>query len=317
MISVIVPTYRTGGLDLLFGSLRKQTYRDFELILADEIFDRRIPIIRDRLELSALDFRTTVLRPDGGPRLSNYSRSINNAIARARGEIILLQADYTWLNEDCLERHAELHARGEKICAMLDYSYCSLPPCDPRFPHYVPDPGKVFTLADGAEHERSVTEAADRYERDLESGILDPLMWSIFETEITTREQVDALPTTLTHSKQGMSITADWASLKNESYRREDLLAVNGLDEDLDGSHLYQDQEVARRLQRYGVRFVTAPGGATRMPKPLGIFYSKRILHSMAENGRIMDRKAGTGERVNPHRDLRAESKAHHWTGGR
>ena len=46
-ISVIVPTNRIGGLDILFESLKRQSFQDFELILADAIYQYRKNIVAE------------------------------------------------------------------------------------------------------------------------------------------------------------------------------------------------------------------------------------------------------------------------------
>ena len=308
-LTVIFPTYRVGGFDVALDSLAGQTFRDFELIVVDAIWARRNPIIRDRF--SAYPFPIKHLAPSGGMALSNYSRSINDGIAHASGELIVIQADYTWMPPNCLETHWRAYEQSDKrSCFMLDNHCTELPPLNPDFPGYGPNfESKEYSEAERPRFESDTNHAASVYERDVMTGRLDSCMWSLFR-EPLTNEKVLALPVTRSHCKQGQPLDPNWCSLKNEGIPTEAFLAVNGLDEDMDGSHLYQDQEFAWRVAKAGYRWTTAAGGSAFLVNPRSLFYSKRLSRPMMTNGDIMRRKQASGERVNPHRFLRAEREA-------
>lgn len=309
-LSVIVPSYRVGGVDVLVLSLAFQGFKDFELIIADGIHARRAPIIKKQLD--AAPFTVKHLPPSGGMPLSNYSRSINDAIANASGELVVIQADFTWMPPDCLTTHWRAYEQSDgRSCFMLDNHCTALPPLNPDFPGYGPNfESKEYSEAERPRFESDTHHAASIYERDVETGRLDSCMWSLFK-EPLTNEAVMALPITRSHCKQGQTLDPNWCSLKNESIPTEAFLAVNGLDEDMDGSHLYQDQEFAWRVAKAGYTWTTAPGGAAYMVNPRSMFYSKRLSRPMMGNGEIMRNKQAAGiVRVNPHRDLRAERMA-------
>jgi hypothetical protein len=41
-ISIVLPTYRPGGLDMIVPALKNQTFKgSWELLLADELYDKR------------------------------------------------------------------------------------------------------------------------------------------------------------------------------------------------------------------------------------------------------------------------------------
>jgi glycosyltransferase involved in cell wall biosynthesis len=305
-VSVIVPSYRDGGLDILCDSLAGQAFRDFELVITDAIYDRRRPIVADRL--ASYDFPIKHISPTGGPALSNYCRSINDAFAHASGELVVIQCDYTWMPPDCLAEHWRAYEESDKRTCFLRDNHCTaLPPLHPEFTPYGPDM-EQFTEGRRAQIEAEINAGADRYAADLEAGKLDRFMWSIF-AEPLTQATVDALPVTRSDVKQGRpQIDYRHCSLKNEGIPLEAFLAVNGLDEDFDGSHLYQDQEFAWRVERAGYRWATTSGADVKIVNPRTVLSSKRLDRPMDTNGKLMYAKQAAGiVRVNEHRDLRVE----------
>lgn len=316
-VSVLVPMYRPGGWDVVCDSLRGQTHRDFELVVADAIYRYRADIVREKLE--AYPFAVKHLPPSGGVALSDYSHAINDAVAHCSGELVVIQSDYTWMPPDCLATHwaAYQSTTRRRKCYMLDNHCTELPPLHPTFRGYGPnwEAKPYITPEERTAFERQMTEAADEYEADLASGRLADLMWSIFKQPLTWGD-VQGLKILRSHVKQGQSLDPNWCSLKNEGIPTEAFLAVNGLDEDMDGSHLYQDQEFAWRVARAGYAWTTYEGGGAYMVNPRSVLYCKRLLRPQRggdetdSNESRMYRKQRTGERVNPHRDLRAERRA-------
>jgi len=301
---------------VLFDSLNGQTFQDFEVVIADAIKAHRPALFGPPHGGNRywFDDRVKHIAPSGGTHLSNYSRSINDGIAHAAGELIVIQTDYTWMPPDCLAEHWRAYeASDKKTCFLRDNHCTALPLLHPEFRSYGPDM-EQFHEGWRAEIERMINEGADRYAADLESGKLDRFMWSIF-AEPLTQEKVDALPVTRSDVKQGRpAIDYRHASLKNEGIPLEAFLAVNGLDEDMDGSHLYQDQEFACRVERAGYRWTTAPGTDVKIINPRSVLSSKRLDRPMrgggdSNEGRMAVTLAGK-QWANPERDLRAEREA-------
>lgn len=315
-ISVVVPMYRVGGWDVICDSLRGQTFLDFELVVADAIHAHRADLVRDKA--CGYPFDVKHLAPSGGLALSDYSRAINDAVTACSGDVVVIQSDYTWMPPDCLQKHWEAfdNGRRKKRCYMLDNHCTELHPLHPLFKSYGPDwEGKNPTMEERAALELRMTEAADEYEADLNSGRLSDLMWSIFKKPLAW-EDVQGLKVLRSHQKQGQPLDPNWCSLKNEGIPTEAFLAVNGLDEDMDGSHLYQDQEFAWRVHGAGYTWTTVPGGDAYIVNPRSVLYCKRLTRPQRggvetdSNESRMYRKRATGEGVNPHRNLRAERGA-------
>lgn len=314
MLSVVCPSVRVGGLDLLCQSLALQSCQDFELVLVDGIFEYRRPHVAERL--AAQPFPVQHLNNSGnGIPLSDYSSSINNAIVAARGDIILMLPDYSWLPPDCIETHSRYHDahQGEKKILCSGYSYTRMPLRNPAFLGYHPnihDPAVAFHKGSmDARYEAAVTAEAERYEADLKAGKLDEVMWSLF-AKPPTPESIAALDVTYSHKLFGVEFSWRFCSLKNESFPIEAWLDANGLDEDLDGSHLYQDFEFATRLDRLGWEFDRVEGGELIIPNPRDTFFSKRILRPMHLNEAEAQSKLARGLPVNPGFSLRERRAA-------
>lgn len=101
-ISVIFVTNRKGWENILHFNLFRQTFRDFEIIVADEY---------------ALD--ATIMFGDHHfkPReklkgdVWNINKAYNDAIYRATGELLVFLQDYIWIPDDGLERFWNLHEK--------------------------------------------------------------------------------------------------------------------------------------------------------------------------------------------------------------
>ena len=124
-VSVIVPTNRVGGLDLVFDSLRDQTFQDFELIISDGIYQHRKDVVAER----ARGVQYKHVEPFDNPfPLNSYCRTVNTALAHADCELVVLLSDYTWVYPDCLSKHVEFHRSHDKVAVSSPHRYLMLPP---------------------------------------------------------------------------------------------------------------------------------------------------------------------------------------------
>lgn len=304
MISVIVPTNRAGGIDILLDSLARQTFRDFELILVDALLPYRSPIVTQA-------FKTTHIPPrDNRFPSQMFCRQVNTGIAHARGETIVLLCDYSYLSPDCLATHARLQAIAP-VPVTCDYCYIGLPELKPGLPHYVQSV-EPTDEATNAEYVEQVNANSDRYAADVRSGRLDDYMWSIF-AEPMTAEAIKAAPATHKHMP---STTAklhedwNWCSLKNESFPTKLFLDMNGIDEAYDRSHVYQDSEFSYRLRERGIRWYSGePGeGMVTVVNPRPIMNIKRLAEPITYNQKLCfdERDASRRLPVNPGFSLQA-----------
>lgn len=107
-------------------------------------------------------------------------------------------------------------------------------------------------------------EWSEKYAADVKNGLLDDVMWSIFEKPFVYENGLDYMvPFIYTDTKfhncsidTATPIFHDFCCIKNDSFKLDFIMAANGMDEEMDGTHGYQDTELARRLSRvYGCQF--------------------------------------------------------------
>lgn len=231
-VSVCLPTMRVGGLDVVFAGLAGQQRRDFELIICDGIYDRRREIVAERAR--AYDFSVKHVPPlDGNPfPVASFCRYANTALVHARGERVLMITDYTWLPPDSVAAHAASRT-PEEGGLMCPHQYAALPPLRADFAPYQ-------------------NEDTDRYVEDLDAGRLDGCMWSILAEDFSgdpSQMPLDAMAGSDPKLGRGPGGCESWLFHgKHESVPRDVLLDLNGWDEELDGTHGWQDTELANRL---------------------------------------------------------------------
>jgi hypothetical protein len=248
-LSVCVPTMRVGGLDILFHGLKGQTYKDFEVIVADGVRQVKEPksdgfgVSVDPSWKKAMAYANgtfPVLAPPVEPNpfpVNSFCKYANTALDAAQGEVVVFLTDYTWLPPDCLEKHAAFHrAHGPNEGYMAPHQYVACPPLHPDFPAYKPGVGDDTEL----------------YAADVVSGRLDRFGWSIFA------EPFDQDPRTMplcpnqgqADPKLGLPpgpVDRHMFHGKNESCKASVAKAVRW-NEALDGTHGWQDSDMADAL---------------------------------------------------------------------
>ena len=294
-VSVLCPTMRVGGIDVLLHGLAQQTHRDFELVLSDALWKFRRDEVKaeaDRLGVSVVHVEPRGLRFP----LCTYCRHMNEAIVHATGELALLIVDYTWLAPDTIARHIAHHEQVPGSGFMGPHRYAELPPIDPRFPRYGHDPSET-----------------ERYSRDVYTHTLDPLMLSIFErplgegddprlsAEDSSADIIGADGKTIRNRDPKLEQPAGrihWGFLhcKNESVRLEHFVELNGFDEDLDGSHGWQDSDIACRLtEKCGIQWFVDPTMVVQIVNPRSVFPFGIRERPYQTNEQIWHKKMGDG----------------------
>jgi glycosyltransferase involved in cell wall biosynthesis len=286
-ISLIIPTMRVGGLDILTHGLKGQNFRDFELVLVDGIHDLRIGIFDDK----SLDFPITHIAPRENPfPLNSFCQYSNTGLVHARGDLVLFATDYTWFPPDCIEKHIIFHeALGRGHGLMCPHRYITLPSLNPKFIPYKP-----FS-----------TDEAEKYAQDVRS-MPPELMWSILLTEFNS--EADKMPheeIPSGHIFYGHDpklflppgpVVPSMFHGKNESCRLENVLDVNGWDEDLDGTHGYQDSDLADRLTtKMGLQWTLDPGNIAYIVNPRSVFPFARRTREITTNEAIWNSKRLAG----------------------
>jgi hypothetical protein len=228
---------RIGGLDVLFDSLQRQTYRDFELILSDCLWGHRAALVEDKAKDYIFPVRHVEPRRNLFP-INAFCVCANEGLVHASGEIAFMAVDYTWFGPRCLEMHASFHDDPANVRTGL------------TGPHQYRLPPVLRNGVAYAGVEVYDDSQTDQYARDVASGLHNGSMWSVFGQNFEYIEDL-GIDGSLRDPKMA------WASgpcgtrgfyAKNDSLRLSYLVEVNGWDEALDGSHGYQDWDLAGRL---------------------------------------------------------------------
>ena len=254
-VSVIVLTFRPGGLDLLFSGLAEQDYAgDWELLLVDDLWNpNRCGAVREAGECWPLKHaqRALHLHPGCvvGPGVCTSARARNRALRAARGNLLIWLSDYSAIRSDWIRQHVTAHWQIEQPRAVV---------CGAHFNTHLPE----F--------------APDVLARQDAEGLIDPFASPLREklslfAEPLSAEQAFSLDLTLGHDPATLYDAErpdDYfaMTLKNDSMRRAPLLEIGGFDERFDrlACCMYQDTELALRLATAGAMFLRSKQPMTR-----------------------------------------------------
>lgn len=271
-ISVIVTTNRIGGLDILFEGLRRQTYQNFELILIDAIYEKRKEVIKEKSK--NYNFMTKHIAPmDNTFPISNYCKSINTGLCVAQGTVAYFTCDYSYLDENCLLYHANFHLNNpENYVFIMPVSYYGLieerlSHNFPKFRQYGHGSGELqcqLLVASEKQYVDIHEQWTNNYIQDLNNNVFDNFYWSIFDNYFDDKDHFNDIGyinysganIDNRFSDNIMPVIPELCSLKNDSFKLSLLLKANGLNEELDGTHGFQDTELSRRLAKlYDAKF--------------------------------------------------------------
>lgn len=228
-VSIITPTYRDTELLLKQAyNLCRQTmpHDDFEWLLIDDFYEDR----KEKVASWQTPFPVRHLPPRVYSEYRVPSTLINGALVEAQGELIYFMSDFMQMSDQVLARHWELYQRfGPKVMIGGPIVIAECPAC-------MAENGKTWPIPDDTLfafpcQSCSVPMVYMR-QRAFEYGI-EPGLGETFNHDVMRQ--------------------SFWVG-RNESVPLECLLAVNGLDEDLDGRG--GDGDLGTRLMNYGCRFL-------------------------------------------------------------
>ena len=106
-LSVLYVTNRPGGFDVLVGNLKRQTHKDFELVVVDGLAEVR----QGDVEVYLADTieQPFIYVPDPGPTngaATSLESAYNRGLARCSGARVVFLQDYVWVGHLGLERFA-------------------------------------------------------------------------------------------------------------------------------------------------------------------------------------------------------------------
>ena len=105
-VSVVTVTNRPGSIDVTWGSLARQTLRDFEWILCDDLHDWRQAEVASYVDDPRLRHVPAPVK-DGD--LWNLNKAHNEALRHCRGELVVFLQDYIWVPSDGLQKFSDLY----------------------------------------------------------------------------------------------------------------------------------------------------------------------------------------------------------------
>lgn len=231
-VSVLLCTFRMGGLDVTFNGLSKQTFprNDWELILCDVHFAAREFAAKKYLHDKGYEIPLVHCAPIRTTYpIDSGSMHRNSAIAYAEGELCIFLCDYTYVQPNWIESHWKMYeGSGKKATAMAPHRYWMHPEIKPT---WLAEPISIF-------------------EEEFTPSILSRLQ----QTPEGTQDPKLLLP-------YG-GIPADYFHMKNEGMKLDTLLSINGCDEgyDVDGGHCYSDTDLGMRLEAAGNSFIHDAG---------------------------------------------------------
>jgi glycosyltransferase involved in cell wall biosynthesis len=264
-ISIIMPTMRPGGLDVLFKSLENQTFKDFELVLVDGIYKYRKYLVAQKSKNYTFKVKHVEPIKNSFP-IACLCNSTNTGFVNASAELVLMITDYTYLPSNCIEKHINFHLNNsaENVGYMCPHQYKSLPELHEHFHSYQNKDTHIYVS-------------------DLENGTLDNLMWSIF------KEDFNQDPEQLSLDSMGNADTKLFMPFgigdqnafngKNESLKMSAILKVNGYDEELDGTTPYQDNVFSDILvKKLGFTWIVDKDNKVFIINPRSVMpHSKRL----------------------------------------
>ena len=239
-VTVVISTWRIGGLDCTLPALASQTFADFEVVIADDIYRWRSDPLLGRL------FPFPVLHVSTDHNLyplTQAPRGRNTGVRHANGRLIAFLADYAVPPSSWLETHVRAHDAGAGV-VVSPYRLWSVDP-------------KVWVIPVRSDGDlNAVWDQLDmiRGRPGLGYSTFDPAATAagILRDHVRTHPQPQPSPTI---DKPPVAAGPDHCHWKCDSVSVDLYRSVNGSDEEYAGFHGFDDWDVAERLRRAGATF--------------------------------------------------------------
>ena len=113
MISVLYISNRYGGLDILKASLQRQSFKDFEIVFVDGLYDKREKEVKEYLKDFKLKYiKELDLKPEEGYK-AKLARCINQGFKNCEGELIVSIQDYIYVPHYGLQKYWDLYLQDK------------------------------------------------------------------------------------------------------------------------------------------------------------------------------------------------------------
>lgn len=242
-ISVIVNTVRLGGLDVLFNSLLCQqgfSFGDFELILVDGWYAER----KQFLDQLTFPFQFCHLPPREEHDYYDDNTGWNTGLEVVIGELVIFQADYTWVSSTLLADHWRAYEELNHHASMTGY-LCRMP-----YPKL-----HKGNQAEGGIQFDLLKVWGTMFEREMVSSVAKSFLESVEPLYIEDKGGVKGEPIGRFWELPGEKF---YAGL-NESIPLGLLRELNGWDERYNGGYGSNDIDIGVRANMLGWKFVVNP----------------------------------------------------------
>ena len=258
-VTILVPTYRLGGIECLAQSVRRQVYPHDRLrvILVDALAARRETAVREFWNGHAGDVALWHLEVPGFDWAQSYARAFNEGLGASPDDVIVVWPDYAVAPAYCVADHVQLLQRGGMRCASLGIVQYAWTPLE----------AMAFGFAR--------LETLDAYRSFVEARPADSPLWtSLFLDDPAELHRANLLligPPAGADPRRGRingPTSFIDVLLKNEAYPRAALVAAGGADEAFDARPDYVDSDLGLRVEKQGYVLVLDKGNEIVVPTP-------------------------------------------------
>lgn len=239
-ISVIVPAWRLGGLDVTMEALTRQMLPNskYEVILVDALYEWRKGTVMRQLACCYEGMNVEYVPCDDAVfPLSSHSRFRNTAIRRAKGKRLVFLCEYACPPPEFLQAHVDLARDAIGVSPWVRTQL------EPRIVAYKHDP--EFVEAPKVWDIIEMAQTSDKFHWSIFRGTSNPLRDCI-EHEKLNGIKPPRYPDT-------PNLPDDYVShWKSESVDASLVQLINGWDETFDGSGDYADTDFTLRLKWAG-----------------------------------------------------------------
>jgi hypothetical protein len=264
LVSVLVPAYRPGGLDITFAALRDQTFKDFEVVIIDQRYEKR----HVEVMAAAAQYGLDVIHAPEHRRNGEWivaATAYNTAAALAAGKYIIFLHEWWWAPPEWIAAHLRLLESNPMAVSVTPYTTGEPPELAARRPFDFTAPREmVWEDPKGAVVTPDEVLTSDLLPEifAFKAGPFDPA-WipQLLPITTVTYRPADNWHTDARRSMwaQGHKPNQSWCVMCNDGVSRELFLELGGFDELCDKSKGIFDGEFSHRVYKLGGQVLYAP----------------------------------------------------------
>jgi len=260
LVSVLVMMYRPGGVDITMAAMRDQTFKDFELIVVDNRYERR----KSEVAALAAEYGVTTIHAPEHRRNGKWivaCAAFNTAIALARGKYVIILHDFSYVPPGWIETHVAALEGNPRRYVTVDHVNVDLPEVVSKKPlHNNLATDRTSTEVDDVFTDGSLDEICifkrGRFDASWLPLPIGPNQW---QTGLPELHRTNQKP------EHG------WITLTNDSFHREFMYELNGIDERFDMGRGPFDANL-------GVRVAMAGGETFFIEEPKAVLMNPRFI---------------------------------------